>query len=303
METALVMEKRQFGNTGLSVTTLGYGAMELRHVDEDQAERLLNGVLDAGINFIDTSPDYGPSEDLIGKCISGRRNEYYLATKCGCNVPNQGGKDAPRHIWTGAQVRHNIEHSLKRLKTDYVDVWQVHSADPAELAESDVLETMLRIKSEGKVRHIAVSMNSGAEGYGYGHFRPYLDGDWRDFEAIQIWYSAMTRASENAMTEAAARGLGMIIRGVVRRIEPWESLSDAVTQLGLDDLRANDESSAQFLLRFAIAHPALHTTIIGTKNLGHLAENIKAVETGPLPDEVMVEAKKRLEDAGIKSSD
>lgn len=65
------MEKRSFGKTGLSVTTLGYGAMELRHVDEGQAERLLKGVLDAGINFIDTSPDYGPSEDLIGKFISG----------------------------------------------------------------------------------------------------------------------------------------------------------------------------------------------------------------------------------------
>lgn len=297
------MEKRNFGQTGLAVTTLGYGAMELRRVDEAQAERLLKGVLDVGINFIDTSPDYGPSEDLIGKFIADRRDDYYLATKCGCNIPRPAGDDAPRHIWTGAQVRHNIEHSLKRLKTDYIDVWQVHSADPDELARSDVLETMLKIKAEGKVRHVAVSMSGRGDGHGYEQLRPYLDGDWGDFEAIQIWYSAMTRASENAITEAAGRGLGMIIRGATRRIDPWESLDDAVTKLGLDDLRAAGERAAQFLFRFALSHSGLHTTIIGTKSLDHLAENVKAAEAGPLAEDVLVEAKKRLDAAGVRSSD
>lgn len=293
------MEKRTFGNTGMAVTTLGYGAMEFRHVDEDQAGRLLEAVLDAGINFIDTSPDYGPSEDRIGKWIAHRRNEYFLATKCGCNIPKTGGDNAPGHIWTGAQVRHNIEHSLKRLKTDYVDVWQVHSAEPAELAQSDVLETMLRIKEEGKVRHIAVSMSGRAAGRGYGQLRPYLDGDWEDFAAIQVWYSALERASEDAMREAANRGKGMIIRGVVRAVEPYASLPEFVDKVGLNDLRANGESAAQFLLRFAIAHPALHTTIIGTKSLDHLNDNIKAVEAGPLPPAVLAEAKQRLTNAGI----
>lgn len=293
------MEKRKFGNTGMDVTVLGYGAMEFRHVDEDQAGRLLQSVLDAGINFIDTAPDYGPSEDRIGKWIAHRRHEYFLATKCGCNVPKVGGDDAPGHIWSGAQVRYNIEHSLKRLKTDFVDVWQVHSAGPAELAQSDVLETMLRIKEEGKVRHIAVSMSGGAAGHGYGQLQPYLDGDWDQFEAIQVWYSALERASENAMSEAAQRGKGMIIRGVVRTIEPYASLADFVEKVGLDDLRANGESAAQFLLRFAISHPALHTTIIGTKSLDHLADNIKAVEAGLLPADVLAEAKSRLAAAGI----
>ncbi|MEM7134352.1 MAG: aldo/keto reductase [Chloroflexota bacterium] len=294
------MEQRQFGNTGLSVTTLGYGGEALRGVDVAQAERLLNGVLDAGINFIDTSPDYGPSEEWIGRFISKRRDAYYLASKCGCNIPQQGGDDAPRHIWSGAQVRHNIEHSLKRLKTDYLDVWQVHSPDPAELSGSDVLETMLKIKAEGKVRHIAVSMSGQSDGHGYGQLRPYLDGDWGDFEAIQVWYSALTRASEAAITEAAARGLGMIIRGVVRCIEPWSSLSDAVTQLGLDDLRAEGESAAQFLLRFALAHSAPHTIIVGTGNLDHLADNIKAAEAGPLGSDLLAEAKKRLDEMGVR---
>ena len=296
------MEMRSFGNTGLSVTVLGYGAMELRQVDEAQAERLLNAALDGGINFIDTSPDYGPSEDFIGRSIAHRRGEYLLATKCGCNVPLVGGDDAPRHIWTSVQVRHNIEHSLRRLHTDYVDIWQVHSAEPDELAQSDVLETMLRIKEEGKVRHIAVSMSGRAAGYGYGQLRPYLDGEWDDFEAIQVWYSALVRASEGAMTEAAGRGKGMIIRGVVRSVEPWASLADATAKLGLDDLRDTSESAAHFLLRFALAHTGLHTTIIGTKSLEHLADNIRAVKAGPLAPDVLVEAKRRLDTAGIVSA-
>lgn len=296
------MEKRTFGNTGMAVTTLGYGAMEFRHVDENQAGRLLEAVLDAGINFIDTSPDYGPSEDRIGKWIAHRRDEYFLATKCGCNVPLQGGDDAPRHIWTGVQVRHNIEHSLKRLKTDYVDVWQVHSAEPDELAQSDVLETMLKIKEEGKVRHIAVSMSGRAAGRGYGQLRPYLADEWDQFEAIQVWYSALERSSEEAMTEAANRGKGMIIRGVTRTVEPYESLVDFVDKVGLNDLRADGESAAQFLLRFAISHPALHTTIIGTKSLDHLADNIKAVAAGPLAGDVLIETKSRLAAAGIVPS-
>ena len=293
------MEKRSFGTTGMNVTTLGYGAMELRHVNSAQAERLLNSVLDAGINFIDTSPDYGPSEEMIGESIAKRRDEYFLATKCGCNVPNLGGDDAPGHIWTGAQVRHNIEHSLRRLKTDYVDVWQVHSADPDELAASDVMETMQQIKAEGKVRHIAVSMKGATPRHGYEQLRPYLDGDWDAFEAIQIWYSAMTRASENAIVEAAERGKGMIVRGVVRRIDPWASLDDFMAQNGLNDLRSIGESAADFLLRFAIANPGLDTTIIGTKSMDHLAENIRAVEVGPLPVDVLAEVKRRLDDNGI----
>lgn len=295
------MEKRQFGKTGLTVTVLGYGAMELRHpsVDDAHAERLLNAVLDAGITFIDTAPDYGPSEDYIGKFIVHRRDEYVLATKCGCNIPYAGGEGAPRHIWTGAQLRHNIEHSLKRLNTDHVDVWQVHSAYPHELLGADVLETMFMIRDEGKVRHIAVSMGGASEKYGYVQMRGYLDPAWDAFEAMQVWYSALVRHSEHAISDAAAKGIGTIIRGATRRVDPWESLADACTQLGLDDLRAPGESAAHFLLRFVVAHPGVSTIIVGTKNLDHLAENVAAVQAGPLPVDVVAEAKKRLDAAGV----
>ena len=93
----MTVAKRELGRTGLQVTTLGYGAMELRgaprarDITEQQAETILNKVLDSGINYIDTSIDYGLSEERIGRYISHRRAEYYLASKCGCLV------GAPRH--------------------------------------------------------------------------------------------------------------------------------------------------------------------------------------------------------------
>ena len=95
----MTVAKRELGQTGLQVTTLGYGVMELRgaprarNITEEQAETILNKVLDSGINYIDTSIDYGLSEDRIGRYIPHRRAEYYLASKCGCLV---GAPPAPR---------------------------------------------------------------------------------------------------------------------------------------------------------------------------------------------------------------
>ena len=119
------------GRTGLEVTTLGYGAMEMRgggapgafEVSDEDADRVLNAVLDAGINFIDTSPDYGRSEDLIGASIAHRRAEYVLASKCGC-VPGAGM--GAEHVHTAENIRAGVEQSLRRMRTDHLDLVQFH---------------------------------------------------------------------------------------------------------------------------------------------------------------------------------
>ena len=128
------LPKRVLGRTGLQVTMLGYGAMELRGAPrarpttEEQAETILNAVLDAGINYIDTSIDYGVSEERIGRYISHRRSEYYLASKCGCLV---GAATAPvgqvsPHVYTRDNIIAGVEQSLARMKTDYLDLVQFH---------------------------------------------------------------------------------------------------------------------------------------------------------------------------------
>ena len=139
------------GRTGLNVTRLGYGTALKSGVDEGQWRNLLHAVLDTGINFIDTSNDYGvstgrPSEEMIGKFISARRSEYYLATKCGC--PPGGGT----HVWTRENAFRGLHESLRRLKTDYVDVMKYHNPTVEESEAGDLVTVLQDMKREGAPR-------------------------------------------------------------------------------------------------------------------------------------------------------
>ena len=291
------MEKRTLGKTGLQVTVLGYGAMAVRRdISDDDADRVLNAVLDAGINFIDTAPDYGRSEDHIGRAISHRRDEYYLATKCGCNVGPDGSQLGDEtHIWTRVQFMKNIENSLALLKTDHVDIWQPHNPSTEQFDEGELLEAMQDAKRQGKVRHIGISST-------LPDIKTYIDRGV--LETYQIPYSVLGRNEENSITAAAKSGAGTIIRGGVAKGVPDGPLGEsqrwaAWERAGLDDLRGDDESRSAFVLRFTIAHPHLHTTIVGTRNIEHLAENLKAVEAGPLPEGVCAELKRRMDGVGF----
>ena len=296
------MEKRTLGRTGLEVTVLGHGAMEIRGhriwngrtITDTEAETILNAVLDSGINFIDTAYDYGLSEEYIGRYISGRRSEYYLATKCGCTVVDKGDHDDTPHVWTRENLLHNIETSLKRMKTDYVDIWQLHNPSVAQVEEGELLKVMEEVKASGKVRHISISST-------LPDITTYID--WGVFDSYQIPYSGLQRQHENVIQKAADSGAGVIIRGGVARGEPGSGLGNDDTweiwkKARLDELRADGESPTAFLLRYTISHPGMATTIVGTKNTDHLRENIADVERGPLPDDVYAEAKRRLDSAG-----
>src|SRR5438128_509582 len=163
------LPKRELGRTRLQVAMLGYGAMELRgdprgrEVTEAQAEAILHAALDAGINYIDTSIDYGLSEERIGRYIANRRSEYYLASKCGCVV---GATPAPRgqrnpHVFTRANIIAGVEQSLVRLKTDHIDVLQFHASPSKQtLEEHDATDAMLSLKRAGKVRFVGMSATS-----------------------------------------------------------------------------------------------------------------------------------------------
>jgi aryl-alcohol dehydrogenase-like predicted oxidoreductase len=297
------MEKRILGKTGLNVTTLGYGAMEIRGtrvwggrpVTDQQAQRILNAVLDSGINFIDTAYDYGRSEELIGKFISHRRGEYYLATKCGCSFEDKGDHDETPHIWTRENLLHNIEHSLSLMKTDYVDIWQLHNPSVEQVESADLLKVMEEVQKAGKVRWISISST-------LPHITTYIN--WGKFATFQIPYSALERQHENVISAASRSGAGVIIRGGVARGAPEE------TGLGnkdrwaiwdkakLDELLAIGETRTGFLLRFTLSHPEMDTTIVGTLTPDHLQENIRAGAAGPLPADIYAEAKRRLTAAG-----
>ena len=294
------MQTRTLGRTGLEVTRLGYGAMELRGrriwegrpITSRQAGTILNAVLDGGINFIDTSYDYGLSEEFIGEFIAHRRDEYYLATKCGCTVVYKGPRDETPHVWTGANLMDNIETSLKRLKTDCVDIWQLHNPTVADVERNNLLDVMDRVRSQGKARWLGISTTL-----------PFIDTflEWDFFDVFQVPYSAMQTEHADSITRIAQRDIGAIIRGGIAQGQPGISYKGQRERwlpwhkAELDQLRDFGESPTEFLLRFTLSHPDVHTVIVGTVNPAHLAENVKAADAGPLYRDVYNQAKRRLE--------
>src|SRR6202034_353178 len=212
----MAIQTRTLGRTGADVTILSYGAMELRGqpqgpaIADEDAGRLLNRVLDGGINLIDTSPDYGRSEELIGTYLSGRRDEFFLASKCGCPLEVAADATPPyAHDYTPGNVRADVEQSLRRLRTDRLDLVQVHmSPSRATLDENHTVETLQELQAEGKVRFIGMS-----------GILPNLPDHLAMgvFDVFQIPYSAVQRAHEELIAEAADQNAGTFIRGGAAR--------------------------------------------------------------------------------------
>lgn len=306
------LTKRTLGRTGLEVTRLGYGAMELAGikgaVEPAAACELLNRVLDSGIDFIDTSPDYGASEELIGQALASRRDEFFLASKCGCpvTIPFELRDGRPVHLFTAENLRAGVEQSLVRMRTDHLDLVQVHmSPSRAELEAEDVVGTLETLKREGKLRFIGMSGT-------LPHLHEHLE--MGVFDAFQIPYSALERDHEQIISEAASAGAGTIIRGGVARGAPspdqdpstipafWRKAMvekrDLWEEARLDEL-TDGMGRMEFMLRFTLSHPDVDTVIVGTANPAHLDANVRAAGAGALPDEVYREARRRL--AAVRS--
>src|SRR5271169_6880431 len=298
----MAISKRELGRTGLPVTVLGYGAMELRgaprgrDVTEAQVETILNAALDAGINYIDTSIDYGLSEERIGRYIGHRRSEFYLASKCGCLVgatpppPGQRGQ----HVVTRDNIVKGVEQSLARMKTDHLDVVQFHASPSKEtLEEHGALDALLELKEAGKVRFIGMSAT-------LPHLLDHIG--MGVFDVFQIPYSAVEREHEGVIGAASEAGAGIVVRGGAAKGAPSEGKQSGLQrqrwrQAQLDELLGG-MSPMEFILRFTLTHPDLDTTIVGTVNPAHLQANLEILQQGPLPTDLYDEAKRRLAAAG-----
>jgi aryl-alcohol dehydrogenase-like predicted oxidoreductase len=294
------------GRTGFAATRLGFGAMELSGFaaagSRVDADRLLGSVLDAGINLIDTAPDYGRSEELIGAHLAHRRGEFFLASKCGCLVDRvpQLRDGRLEHDFSAANIRAGVEQSLRRMRTDHLDLVQVHSSPSRELLEKHgTVEAMAQLRQEGKVRFLGMSsvLPELADHVAMGVF-----------DVFQIPYSALQREHEQMIRQAAAAGAGTIIRGGVARGAPapdhdpdahayWRGFSAQRRELWerarLDEI-LGAMPRMEFLIRFLLGHPDVHTTIVGTAKPEHLLANAAAAAKGPLPADLQAEAQRRL---------
>ncbi len=290
----------ELGQTGMRVSRLGFGTAlwrsERPYWTEESAHAVYKAALDAGIDFIDTAFDYAFAEEWIGSGLGNRYGEFALATKCGCTNtrPTQNNSD---HLWTRENFHYNIDVSLERLERESVDILQPHNPTVAEFEGGDLGRALSEIRDAGKARHIGISTT-------LPHLPVFLE--MGVFATMQIPYSALEREHEDWITKVADSGVGTIIRGGIAQGEgdtrqpaaKWDQFARA----GLDELRQDGESRSAFVLRFTLSHPHIHTIIVGTSRAEHLAENVAAVRSGPLPADVYAEAKARLDAIGQSPS-
>jgi aryl-alcohol dehydrogenase-like predicted oxidoreductase len=204
------------------------------------------------------------------------------------------GERSP-HVFTRENIITGVEQSLRRTKTDHLDVVQFHSSPSKRILEGNgAVDGLLELKDAGKVRFIGMSGT-------FPHLREHIA--MGVFDVFQIPYSAVEREHEAAITAASEAGAGIVIRGGAAKGAPapekrtgmqWSRWAHAA----LDDL-LRDMTPVEFVLRFTFSHPDIDTTIVGTVNPAHLAANLAALSRGPLHPDIYAEAKRRLAAAGF----
>jgi hypothetical protein len=280
------MEKRRLGNTDMEVSVLGFGGSEIgfHGVTQQDVTRLLEGALDAGLNVIDTASAYLTSEEMIGNAVSHRRKDFYLFTKCG---PTDG---FARTDWSKAGILEQIEQSLKRLRTDYIDLIQLHSCSSDVLRQGEAIEALRTARANGYARYI------GYSGDGWDALFAIQTGA---FDTLQTSISiADQEAIDLTLPVARERGMGVIAKRPIanavwrNKTKPSDSYHHAywerLQKLDYDFLRGDLSQSIGIALRFTLSQPGVHTAIVGTTKPGRWSENAMLLESVP-PDADVIE--------------
>jgi aryl-alcohol dehydrogenase-like predicted oxidoreductase len=286
------LEKRPFGKTDMHVTVLGFGGAEIGYEQTDgtTVEKLLNSALDAGLNVVDTAECYRDSEVAIATAIGHRRKEYYLFTKCG-HVGEEGSKDS---TWSKKSLLASLERSLKRLKTDAVDLLQLHSCSLEELEKGEAIEALEQAKKEGKTRYIGYSGDSKAARYAIecGRFDALQTSiNFADQECIEL---TLPLASEKRMGVIAKRPIANAAwrydaqPGNDYHVEYWKRLQELKYEFASGDARSKQgpDGPAGVALRFTAMQPGVGVLIVGTSKPERWAQNAELMKVGPLSKEL-----------------
>jgi aryl-alcohol dehydrogenase-like predicted oxidoreductase len=275
------MERRRLGKTDMVASVLGFGGSEIGYerAGARTVARLLGSALDAGLNVIDTAECYEESEALIGAALGSRRNECYLLTKCG--HPRGFG----RGDWRSASLLSSIERSLKRLRTDRVDLIQLHSCSLADLRQGDAIGALEGARERGWARYIGYSGDGAAARYAVECGR---------FDTLQTSVSvADQEALELTLPLAAGRQMGVIAKRPLANVawryarkpsEPYyQAYWTRLRALDYPFLRDGTDAAVATALRFTLAASGVHTAIVGTKRPERWPENARMLDAGPLP--------------------
>jgi aryl-alcohol dehydrogenase-like predicted oxidoreductase len=272
---------RPFGSTGLAVSVLGFGAGQVGGDDlsEDDAGRILNRALDLGVTLFDTARGYGLSEERIGRHLAHRRGELVLSTKGGYGV--DGVPD-----WTGEVITRGIEDALRRMRTDVIDVFHLHSCEADVLARGDIQRALEDAVRGGKIRVAAYAGENEALEAAVGV--PL-------FGSIQCSVNiADQRALGGAIPRGGARGLGVIGKRPLANAawrfgeRPHGDYAEVYWER-LQSLQPRLEGAdwANVALRFSAFAPGVSVVIAGTKSVPNLEANVAIVRQGPLDPELV----------------
>ncbi len=284
------MNKNQLGSSDLYVTEIGFGCMSLG-TDEQPAVRIIHEAIHQGVNFFDTADlyDYGINEEIVGKALKGRRQEVILATKAG----NRWREDRSGWYWDPSKnyIKEAIKASLRRLQTDYIDLYQLHGGTIDD-AIDETIEAFEELKQEGLIRH-----------YGISSIRPNVIREYvkrSGIVSVMMQYSILDRRPEEEILSLLHENrVSVIARGPVAR----GYLSDRTLKSGAADyldyssneilelvkklrgLAGDDRSIAHVALRYPLAHPAVATVIPGASHLDQLIHNIQAADLPEITDD------------------
>jgi len=298
------MRKNILGKTKFQISPLGIGlseiGSELSINDDKKASELLNFSLDNGINFLDTASCYGVSEELIGRTVSHRRDEYYIASKAGHANGNLSGSD-----WSYETIKNSIDRSLKRLKIEYLDLIQLHSCDIDTLKNGECISAVQDAQKEGKTRFIGYSGDNDAAHWAVNS---------NIFSTLQTSFNLVEqRARTTGLLEKAKKNnMGIIIKRPIaggswnkassknseQKIRNYDDpyLERAMSMRGLGKIKNESQNGILTSMGYTIQNPNVDVMIIGTTNINHLKKNLDIIDKElPIDENIIIELNKRFE--------
>jgi aryl-alcohol dehydrogenase-like predicted oxidoreductase len=315
------MQYRNLGNTGITVSEIGFGGWTIGgpvevdgvplgwgNTSDDESLAAIRRARELGVTFFDTADIYGHgrSESLLGLVLGRRRKDVVIATKVG-NVRTAGGSH--KKDFTRKHIFYAIDGSLKRLRTDYVDIYQLHNPAPSELRREEIQEAMEMLQTIGKIRYWGVSISTPEEGIeiikrGWGH-------------TLQVLYNILNQApAQELFPLARERGIGIVARvplasglltGKYRQTSTFSKndvrqnfltprrLAEAAEKIAevKGIVGGTTRSLAEAALKFVLANDAVATTIPGARNAHQVELNVEASGT-PLSEPIVERLRERL---------
>ncbi len=231
------MQYKTLGKTGLKVSVLGFGGIPIQRIDASGTKKLMHKLVESGVNYIDSARGYTVSESFLGEALEGIRDKFVIATKSMARDKENMAKD--------------IETSLNNFRTDYIDLYQVHNPNAAQLEQvcgaDGALEALQEAKAAGKIGHIGITLHSA------DLFRQVLDYDW--IETIMFPYNIVETQGEELIAACAERNIGFIC---------------------MKPLAGGAIDDADLAMRFIAKNPNVTVTIPGMAEISELDQNVAA---------------------------